>query len=148
MRDTDPASLVANAIEPTIPDNDWFWFLFKITTFDGGNAIQSGEKINIETPDNNPLNENGWSTVKYSSRTLIADQKKEILNFWIFKTETCFPKNGGFSVVAGEIGPNDCILLWPEVEGLEPGRYGHILVHPTSKQIQKAKETFGSLFGP
>ena len=148
VRDTDPASLVANAIEPTMPDNDWFWFLFKIRTFDGGNAIQSGEKINIETPDNNHLNENGWSTVKYNNGTLIADQQKEILNFWIFKTETCFPENGGFAVVAGEIGPNDCILLWPKIEGLEPGRYGHILAHPTSEQIQTAKETFGSFFGP
>lgn len=148
VRDTDPADLVANTIGPTMLDNDWFWFLFKIRTFDGGNAIQSGEKINIETPDNNPLNQNGWSTVKYNSRTLIADQQKEILNFWIFKTETCFPENGGFSIVAGEIGPNDCILLWPKVEGLAPGRYGHILAHPTSEQIQTAKETFGSLFGP
>ena len=64
VRDTDPDGLVANTIGPTMLDNDWFWFLFKIRTFDGGNAIQSGEKINIETPD-----ENGWSTVKYSSRT-------------------------------------------------------------------------------
>ena len=111
VRYTNPANLVANAIEPTMPDNDWFWFLFKIRTFDGGNVIQSGEKINIETPDNNPLTENSWSTVKYNNGTLIADQQKEILNFWIFKTETCFPANGGFSVVAGEIGPNDCILL-------------------------------------
>ena len=146
--DTDPDSLVAKSISSDMLDNDWFWFLFKIGTLVGGNAIQSGERINIQTPDSNPRNDESWSYVKYEGERLQADQREELLNFWIFKTQSCNPENGGYSVVAGEIGPDNCILLWPKIEGFEPGKYQHILAHPTEEEIQQAKERFGSWFGP
>ncbi|XP_078358813.1 uncharacterized protein LOC144643433 [Oculina patagonica] len=148
-RDTNPTSLVAtNPISSNMPDNDWFWFLFRISTINSGVAIQSGERINIQTPDNNPENENGWSYVKLSCKTLQADQRAEQLNFWIFKTKSCDPKNGGYSVVPGEIGPDACILLWPKTEQFEPGQYQHILALPTDREIESAKVRFGSWFGP
>ncbi|XP_078353573.1 uncharacterized protein LOC144638230 [Oculina patagonica] len=148
-RDTNPRSLVAtNPIRSNMPDDDWFWFLFKISTMNSGVAIQSGERINIQTPDNNPQNENGWSYVKFSCKTLQADQRAEQLNFWIFKTKSCDPKNGGYSVVSGEIGPDACILLWPKTEQFEPGQYQHILALPTDREIESAKVRFGSWFGP
>ena len=131
-----------------MPDDDWFWFLFKISTFNGGVAIQSGERISIQTPYSNPDNEEGWSYVKLSCKTLQADQHAEELNFWIFKTESCDPKTGGYSVVSGEIEPNDCILLWPKTEQFEPGYYKQILALPTKREIESAKVRFGSWFGP
>ena len=146
--ETNSNNLVANPISNNMPDNDWFWFLFKISTFNGGVAIQSGERINIQTPYSNPNNEEGWSYVKLSCKTLQADQHDEELNFWIFKTESCDPKNGGFSVVSGEIQPNDCILLWPKTEQFEPGHYQQILALPTDREIESAKVRFGSWFGP
>ncbi|XP_078357320.1 uncharacterized protein LOC144642213 [Oculina patagonica] len=149
VRDTNPTSLMAtNPITGNMPDNDWFWFLFKISTINSGVAIQSGERINIQTPDNNPQNEEGWSYVKISCKTLQADQRAEQLNFWIFKTKSCDPKSGGYSVVSGEIGPDDCILLWPKTEQFEPGQYQHILALPTDREIESAKARFGSWFGP
>ena len=144
--DVDPRSLVAtDPIGSNMPDNDWFWFLFKISTSNSEIAIQSGERINIQTPDNNPQ---GWSYVKLSCQTLQANQRAEQLNFWIFKTRSCDPKNGGYSVVSGEIGPNDCILLWPKTEQFAPGNYKHILALPTDREIENGKVRFGSWFGP
>ncbi|XP_078363428.1 uncharacterized protein LOC144647504 [Oculina patagonica] len=149
VRDVNPSSLVAtNPISSNMPDNDWFWFLFRITTLNSGVAIQSGERINIQTPDNNPQNEEGWSYVKLSCQTLQANQRAEQLNFWIFKTRSCDPRNSGFSVVSGEIGPNDCILIWPKTEEFEPGNYQAILALPTEREIENAKVRFGSWFGP
>lgn len=145
---TDPDTLVANTISSNMLDNDWFWFLFKISTLRGGIAIQSGDRISIQTPDNNPQNEKGWSFVKSNCDTLHADQQYELLNFWIFKTESCDPENGGYSVVSGETGPNDCILLWPKTEQFEPGNYQHNLALPSESEIQSAKVRFGSWFGP
>ena len=148
VREANPNNLVASPISSNMPDNDWFWFLFKITTFNGGVAIQSGERITIQTPYSNPDNEQGWSYVKLSCKTLQADQHAEELNFWIFKTESCDPKNGGYSVVSGEIKPNDCILLWPKTEQFEPGHYKQILALPTEREIESAKVRFESWFGP
>lgn len=148
--DTNTDTLVANAISDNMLDNDWFWFLFKISTFNGGIAIQSGDRINIQTPDNNPRNDRGWSLVKGNCESLQADQEGELLlNFWIFKTESCDMNSAsGYSVVYGEIGPNDCILLWPKTDQFEPGYYQSILAHPTEKEIQSARVRFGSWFGP
>ncbi len=139
---------VSNPISGDMPDNDWFWYLFKISTINGGIAIQSGERINIQTPYNNPENEEGWSYVKYSCQTLQTDERAEQLNFWIFKTKSCKPKNGGYSVVSGEIHPNDCILLWPKTDKFAPDHYQHILALPTDREIENAKFRFGSWFGP
>ena len=148
VRDANPNNLVANPISSNMLDNDWFWFLFKISTFNGGVAIQSGERISIQTPYSSPDNEEGWSYVKLTCKTLQADQYAEELNFWIFKTESCDPKNGGYSVVSGEIKPNDCILLWPKTEQFEPGYYKQILALPTEREIESAKVRFGPWFGP
>ena len=57
VREANPNNLVANPISSNMPDNDWFWFLFKISTFNGGVAIQSGERITIPTPYSHPDNE-------------------------------------------------------------------------------------------
>ncbi|KAL9981032.1 hypothetical protein ACROYT_G009686, partial [Oculina patagonica] len=92
--------------------------------------------------------EEGWSYVKLSCQTLQANQRAEQLNFWIFKTRSCDPRNSGFSVVSGEIGPNDCILIWPKTEEFEPGNYQAILALPTEREIENAKVRFGSWFGP
>ena len=148
--DANPETLVANAISDNMLDNDWFWFLFKISTFNGGIAIQSGERINIQTPDNNPQNDRGWSVVNGNCESLQAYKEGELLlNFWIFKTESCDPDSAsGYSVVSGEIGPNDCILLWPKTEQFEPGYYHSVLAHPTEEEIQSARVRFGSWFGP
>ncbi|KAL9983773.1 hypothetical protein ACROYT_G005997 [Oculina patagonica] len=148
VENTNPSNLVANAISSDMPDNDWFWFLFKISTLNGGIAIQSGERINIQTPDSNPKNDKGWSFVKSNCDSLQADQHHEQLNFWIFKTKSCDPGKGGYSAVSGEIGPNDCILLWPKTEQFEPGYYRHILALPTQREIESTKVRFGSWFGP
>ena len=148
VKDTNPGSLVANPISTTMPDNDWFWFLFKISTFNGGVSIQSGERINIQTPDGNPKNDKGWSYVKSNCDSLQADQHREQLNFWIFKTKSCDPEDGGYSVVSGEIKPNDCILLWPKIEHFEPSNYQHIFALPTERAITNAKAKFGSWFAP
>lgn len=45
VRNTNPTTLVANDISSNMPENDWFWFLFKIRTFNGGVAIL---KVEIE----------------------------------------------------------------------------------------------------
>lgn len=148
VREATPDNLVANPISSIMPDNDWFWFLFKISTFNGGTAIQSGERITIQTPYSSPENEEGWSYVKLIASNLQADQNVEELNFWIFKTESCDPTNGGYSVVSGEIEPNDCILLWPKTEQLKPGHYKQILALPSEREIESAKRMFGSWFGP
>ena len=148
VREVNPRDLVANSISGNMPDNDWFWFLFKISTINSGIAIQSGERVNIQTPNINPQNEQGWSYVKLSCQTLQADQREEQLNFWIFKTKSCDPKSGGYSVVSGEIGPNDCILLWPKTEQFKPGYHNHTLALPTEREIENAKVRFGSWFGP
>ena len=148
VEEANPNNLVANPISSNMPNNDWFWFLFKISTFNGGVAIQSGERISIQTPYKNPDNEEGWNYVKLSCKTLQADQHAEELNFWIFKTESCDPKNGGYSVVSGEIQPDDCILLWPKTEQFEPGHYKQILSLPTERELESAKVRFGSWFGP
>lgn len=148
VREANPNNLAANPISSSMPDNDWFWFLFKISTFNGGVAVQSGERISIQTPYRSPDNKDGWSYVKLSCKTLQANQHAEQLNFWIFKTESCDPKNGGYSVVSGEIQPNDCILLWPKTEQFEPGHYKQILALPTEREIESAKVRFGSWFGP
>ena len=149
VRETNPESLVANVISSTMPDNDWIWFLFKISTLYSGTAIQSGERISIQTPYSSPENEEGWSYVKLNANdNLQADQNAEELNFWIFKTESCDPTNGDDTVVSGEIEPNDCILLWPKTEQFEPGHYDQILALPTEREIESAKVRFGSWFGP
>ena len=149
VRETNPESLVANLINSTMSDNDWIWFLFKISTLNSGTAIQSGERISIQAPYSSPENEEGWSYVKLNANdNLQADQNVEELNFWIFKTESCDPTNGGYSVVSGEIEPNDCILLWPKTEQFEPGHYDQILALPTEREIESAKVRFGSWFGP
>ena len=148
VKNINPASLVANKINSNMPDNDWFWYLFKISTFDGGIAILSGERISIQTPDNNPQNKEGWSYVKSNCETLQADRHRELLNFWVFKTKSCDPENGGYSVVSGEIGPKDCILLWPKTEHFEPSYYQHILAHPSEKIVRGAKARFGPWLGP
>ncbi|XP_078357295.1 uncharacterized protein LOC144642185 [Oculina patagonica] len=148
--DTDLNSLEANAISDNMPNNDWFWYLFKITALNGRIAIQSGDEINIQTPDNNPKNSKGWSFVNGNCESLQCDQLVgPLVNFWIFKTESCDPDgDGAFSVVSGEIGPNDCILLWPKTEQFQPGYYQLPFSLPTKKEIQSAKVRFGSLFGP
>ena len=148
--DIDPTTLKANAISGNMPNDDWFWYLFKISTLNGRVAIQSGDEIDIQTPDNNPQNIKGWSIVNGNCESLQADQLGgSLVNFWIFKTESCDSDgNGAFSVVSGEIGPNDCILLWPKTEQFEPGYYQFPLSHPTAKEIQNAKVRFGSWLGP
>ncbi len=148
IKNTNPDSLVANSISTNMPDNDWFWFLFKISTLNGGVAIQSGERISIQTPDSNPKNDERWSYVKSNCDSLQADQHRELLNFWIFKTKSCDPEKDGYSVVSGEINPNDCILLWPKTEHFEPSNYQHINALPTERAIRNAKARFGSWFGP
>ena len=144
VKNTNPSSLVANSISANMPNNDWFWFLFKISTLNGGVAIQSGERISIQTPKN----DKGWSYVKSNCDSLQADQHRELFNFWIFKTKSCDPEKGGYSVVSGEISPNDCILLWPKTEHFEPSNYQHNLALPTERAIRNAKARFGPWFFP
>ena len=146
----DPSTLTANAIHSDVmPENDWFWFLFRIRTMAGGNAIQSGQRIVIQTPDNNPRNDIKWSFVRCNGQNLVADEDSEMWNFFIFKTKTCDPQNGGFSLQRGEIGPNDCVVLWPRTLQFGPNCFcKKVLAFPSEQQIQGAREAFGSWFGP
>ena len=148
--DTDPNTLEANAISDNMPNNDWFWYLFKIRTLNGEIAIRSGAEINIQTPDNNPHNTKGWSVMNGCCESLQADQLGgPLATFWIFKTESCDPKSdSAFSVLSGEIGPNDCILIWPKTEQFVPGYHQLPLSLPTEQEIQSAKVRFGSWLGP
>lgn len=144
----DPTTLTAqSSIGPDMPENDWFWFLFRISTLGGGNVIQSGQRVLIETPDNQPNNKFKWNVVSCNGKNLQAVRKRHLWKFWIFKTETCDPEN--IKVLHGDIGPNDCILLWPKSLQFGPNCFcKNIIAFPTQQQIEGARQTFGSWFGP
>ena len=144
----DPKKLTAQStITSDMPENDSFWFLFKISSLACGNVIESGQRILIETPDSNPKNKRKWHTVSSDGKTLIADNNIHFWRFWIFKTKTCDPQN--IKVLRGTIEPDDCILIWPKVLQFGPNCFcSNVLAFPAAKQIQGARQSFGSWFGP
>ena len=137
----------AGAINEHTASNDWSWFLFRISSPNGGSVLQSGQRVLVQAPDNDISNRHGWVQLKVEDGKLKADTTNKIWNFVIFKVDVLSPNN--FKAVPGEIFIDSEVVLLP----LSSNLYRTELASDffpllTEAQISAAKRDLPHIFKP
>ena len=99
----------AESIDANTSSDDWSWFLFRISSPTGGAVLQSGQRVLVQTPDNE--NKGGWAQLKVENGTLKADNTLSDWNFIIFKVNVL--SSDEFKVIPGEIFTGSYVALLP-----------------------------------
>ena len=109
-------SMPSAPINSRTTPNDWSWFMFKISSPNGGTVLQSGQRVLIQTPDNSITNKYGWSHLKVVNKEFTAETDKANWNFVIFKVELL--QDGNFRVINGEILFDSEVIFLPSTSTL------------------------------
>ena len=137
----------AGAINANTASNDWSWFLFRISSPNGGTILQSGQRVLLQAPDNDVANNHGWVQLKVENGELKADNTNLVWNFLIFKVN--ISSDDTFEVVPGEIFIDSDVVFLPSSSSLYRSTLkSEFFPTLTEAQIRAAMTEFPDIFRP